>query len=315
MRIAILHDEVPAGAAPDVADALVQARHVATVLRRLGHAPTAVPVTLDLPALQQTLADLRPDLAFNLVEAPAGQGRLIHLLPSWLDALGLPYTGSPAEAIFLTSHKLLAKRQMVAEGLPTPPCAGAGAPARGVFIIKSVWEHASIGLTRASVVEVRGAAELARAMRAAERRLGRECFAEAFVAGREFNLSLLADAAGPEVLPPAEMVFGGYAADEPHVVDYAEKWGDAARATRRFRFPRRDAPLLGHLCELARRCWECFGLRGYARVDFRVDEAGEPWVLEVNTNPCLAPDAGFAAAVKRAGLTMGQAVERILADT
>ena len=59
-------------------------------------------------------------------------------------------------------------------------------------------------------------------------------------------------------------------------------------------------------------CWEGFGLSGYARVDFRVDAAGKPWVLEVNANPCIAADAGFIAAAHRAGIALEQVVEHIV---
>ena len=81
---------------------------------------------------------------------------------------------------------------------------------------------------------------------------------------------------------------------------------------RRFDLPAADRPLLERLEDLAMRCWHLFGLRGYARVDFRVDAAGDPWVLEVNANPCLAPDAGFAAAAQRAAVPYERAIERIL---
>ncbi|MFZ1984893.1 MAG: GNAT family N-acetyltransferase, partial [Desulfatitalea sp.] len=79
-----------------------------------------------------------------------------------------------------------------------------------------------------------------------------------------------------------------------------------------FDFAAEDAPLIDRLKALALACWELFDLAGYARVDFRVDSAGRPWVLEINANPCIAPDAGFAAAIERAGLTYDQAVERII---
>jgi D-alanine-D-alanine ligase len=72
--------------------------------------------------------------------------------------------------------------------------------------------------------------------------------------------------------------------------------------------------LLCQLAYLARECWHGFGLRGYARVDFRVDQEGNPWILEINANPCLSPDAGFAAALERAGISFPQAVERLLDD-
>jgi len=65
---------------------------------------------------------------------------------------------------------------------------------------------------------------------------------------------------------------------------------------------------------LARKCWIVFGLRGYVRVDFRVDRDGQPWILEINTNPCISPDAGFAAALAQAGIPYEEAIRRIVED-
>jgi D-alanine-D-alanine ligase len=99
-------------------------------------------------------------------------------------------------------------------------------------------------------------------------------------------------------------------------VDYRAKWDETSSAwgntPRTFDFGESDRELLERLEQAALRCWEQFNLRGYARVDFRVDAAGTPWVLEVNTNPCLSPDAGFAAALDRAGIPFDEAVRRIL---
>ena len=74
-----------------------------------------------------------------------------------------------------------------------------------------------------------------------------------------------------------------------------------------------DRELVNRLQEASRRSWALFDLRGYARVDFRVDAGGTPWVLEVNANPCLSPDAGFAAAAERAGISYDRVIARILA--
>jgi D-alanine-D-alanine ligase len=103
------------------------------------------------------------------------------------------------------------------------------------------------------------------------------------------------------------------------MVGYQAKWDERSpefgRTPRTFEFPPRDAALLADLAAISRRCWSLFGLRGHARVDFRVDEGGVPWVLEVNANPCISSDAGFTAAAARAGLSMRDTVARIVADT
>jgi D-alanine-D-alanine ligase len=122
---------------------------------------------------------------------------------------------------------------------------------------------------------------------------------------------------GPEVLPPAEIDFSAFPAGKPRIVGFDAKWdADSFAYTntpRQFDFSASDRGLLERLSDLARKCWTSFGLAGYARVDFRVDEWGEPWILEINGNPCLSPDAGFAAAVERASIGYTRAVERIVA--
>jgi D-alanine-D-alanine ligase len=120
------------------------------------------------------------------------------------------------------------------------------------------------------------------------------------------------------VLPLAEMTFVDFPAGKPRIVDYEAKWDEASfgynNTVRRFDFGPEDAGLLASLREISLACWKLFDLAGHVRVDFRVDAAGNPYVLEVNTNPCLSPDAGFAAAAARAGLTPEQVMARILGD-
>jgi D-alanine-D-alanine ligase len=306
----------------DEQDVLVEAAIVSRALRELGHPAIKVPLTLDLRKAARRLRRLAPALVFNLVESLEGQDRLAPLAPALLDSLGLRYTGSGTEAIFLTSSKLLAKERLRAAGIPTPawarpPETGAWEPGfPPPYIVKSVWEHASIGLTGASVA--RDGESLGEELR---RRAGpggsRSLFAEAYIEGREFNLALLeGPGRPPQVLPPAEIEFLSFPEGKPRIVDYKAKWeSDSMECTqtpRRFDFPAGDQGLLERLESLALQCWRVFELRGYARVDFRVDAAGEPWVLEVNTNPCLSPDAGFLAAAGRAGLSAAEVVRRIV---
>jgi D-alanine-D-alanine ligase len=328
MRIAVVHNALGDQSSADEQDVLVQADAVTAALARLDHSPVRLTCDLNLEEVRRQLAAARPDLVFNLVESLAGTGRLLHFFPSLLDALHIPYAGASAEALFLTSNKAVAKQRLAAGHLPTPawvgPCDGrrlcplpppAQWPAR--WIVKSVWEHASIGLDAKALVARGDTPGLPERLRQRAPELGGHCFAEAFVEGREFNLSLLDGPQGPQVLPPAEIVFEGYADDQVKIVDYSAKWDEASYAyhhtPRRFDFGAEDQDLLRRLEALALACWELFDLCGYARVDFRVDPAGRPFILEINANPCISPDAGFAAAIEQAGLSYDQAIGRIIA--
>jgi D-alanine-D-alanine ligase len=320
MRVTVLHNRVSPQAAPDEEDVLVQAAAVADALAERGHRTARLDCDLDLADLAERLAADRPDVVFNLVESLGGHGRLIHLAPGLLDALAIPCAGCPAEAIFLTGHKTLAKSLLRRGGLPTPAWfepdgRGTPEPAAERWIVKSIWEDASLGMDDDAVVAGAEAARRLLAARAGSP--GAPWFAEAFVEGREFNLAVLDGPAGPEVLPPAEMLFADYPPGKPRIVGYAAKWHpdsfEYGHTVRTFAPGPADAALRDELLRLSLAAWDLFGLRGWARVDFRVDAAGRPWILEVNANPCLSPDAGYAAALAEARIPFAAAVERILA--
>jgi len=312
----ILHDVHAAQGPPDQSDTLIEARAIAAVLAQIGFGASIVPVGLDLAALERTLLDLAPRVVVNLVESLEGRGRLIHVVPALLESLDVPFTGCSASALGLTSNKVLAKRQLRAAGIATPASfeegvmSGEGAASQ--WIVKSVWEHASLGLDDASIVSAEAAADAVAARRA---ELGGDWFAEAFVPGRELNVALIATGTGPRVLPVAEIRFNDFPAGKPRIVGYAAKWHIGS-------FEFRSTPrvfdvelaLAHRVGEIALACWWLFGLDGYARVDFRVDERGEPWVLEVNANPCLSPDAGFVAALTEAGVEYRAAIAGLIDD-
>ena len=322
MKIIILYDQAPPEAGPDLADNTTQASEVAAALKSLGHETTAAAMT-DPAGAAEELKRLRPDLVFNLVEAPGGQGRLIGSAPALLDKLGLRYTGARTEAMVATSDKPEAKRRLRRAGLPTPnwidPAASAADPAdAGRYIIKSSWEHGSVGLEQGSVVTGGDLERLLAEMELRRPSLGGECFAEEYIEGREFNISLLAGPYGPEVLPPAEIVFEDFGSDRLKIVGYQAKWSPEAfeynHTPRSFKFGPADRGLIETLGDLSLACWRLFDLRGWARVDFRVDRSGRPLILEVNANPCLASDAGFMASAARRGLNQADVVDRIVFD-
>ena len=324
MHAVVLHDDLSGNARADELDVFAQAGEVEAALSKLGYTTSRLPFSLDLRAVRTELRDREPDLVVNLVEAVAGLGRLLHLAPALLDTLRIPYTGAPTEALFLTTNKLLAKRLLRLQGLPTPDwvdadggdCSDAFRPGR--YVIKPVSEDASVGLEDDAVVQVDDREQLEHLMRARAESFGLEMFAEHYIGGREFNISMLAGPDGPEVLPIAEIQFVDYAPGRPRLVGYHAKWDvesfEYSHTPRSFEFPAQDAALLDKLQSLALASWSLFSVRGYARVDFRADAEGHPWILEINANPCLSRDAGFAAAACQAGLKGIDVVRRIVSD-
>lgn len=318
MNVFLLHDVVPPTARPDAQDTLVQAAAVREALIALGHTPQVLAVDHDLGALNKRLGESRPDLVFNLVESLAGSDATAVAVPAMLDGLGIPYTGSRAASIALSNDKCAAKEFMTQLALPTPEWVTPGRASAfrdDHYIVKARFEHASRDLEEDAIVRCDSLVAAQQAVRERSRAMGRPCFAERFIRGREFNLSVLSGPAEPEVLSPAEIDFSAFPPGKAHMVGYRAKWVEEsfefANTPRRFEFPTSDAKLLAHLERLARETFQVMGLSGYARVDFRVDAEG-PWILEVNANPCISPDAGFAAALEHSGIRYRDAIGRIV---
>jgi D-alanine-D-alanine ligase len=315
LSVLVLHETFGAGARPDEVDALVQVGQVTDAMNSLGWRTRSLPIGLDLEVALSAIREQDADCVFNLVESLGGDGRLIHFLPALLASAKVTFTGSHADAIYLSSQKLLAKKIMQMHGIATPPFFndnGAWNDDTETWIVKSVWEHASFGMDDGCVVS--GSKNARTRMSDSRARLGGDWFAEKFVDGREFNISVLEQDGHPYVLPIAEMTFVGYPKGKPRIVGYAAKWDEDTpeyNATRRV-FPSLAASERDRLKAIVQECWNAFGLRGYARVDFRLDATGKPWVLEVNANPCLSRDAGFAAAALQAGFSYERLIERVV---
>jgi D-alanine-D-alanine ligase len=315
LTIAVLHQAVATNAPPDEQDVFHEAAAVSVALRSAGHRGVPVSLTLDLQAAGDQLRQIDPDVVFNLVESINGSGRFIGLAPLLLEEFNLPYTGACSSAINLTSNKLLAKQWLAAHGLPTPPWTQEGGAVQGgPWIVKSVWEHASLGLDDSAVLT--NPVRLAEQLALRQHRFGGDWFAERYIAGREFNLALLENASGVTVLPAAEIQFHDFPVTKPHIVGYRAKWDrdsfEYQNTRRHFVDPAKEAKLVAQLHNLALQCWQTFHLSGYARVDFRIDAAGRPWILEINANPCLTPNAGFAAAAQYAGFAYNEVITNIV---
>lgn len=298
---------------PDDQESVETSRHIAGVLERLGYISEPIAVGLDL-RLFEKIAAQNPVCVFNLVDSIGGDGRIGHIACAALEHYGLPFTGSGTAAYYQSTSKLLTKAVFGAAGLPTTEHWLHDAPGDCLVIVKSVYEHASYGMDQGSIVPGRKArAEIA----AREEKFGGTFFCEEYIEGREFNVSVLEGETGPKVLPIPEISFDTLPEGLLPIVDYAAKWDPSHPAyhntPRQFGLEESEPELATRLAKLTRATWDAAGLMGYARVDFRVGEDDGVYILEFNANPCLAPDAGFAAALKAAGMTYDEGIAAIVA--
>jgi D-alanine-D-alanine ligase len=119
-------------------------------------------------------------------------------------------------------------------------------------------------------------------------------------------------------MPPAEIIFQNFGTERPKIVDFKAKWikGSFEYENTIREFPRDNLnpSLYRKIKETALKCWQVFGLKGYARVDMRIDSDDNPFIIEVNANPCMSPDSGFIAATAEAGIPVTQVLQRIIND-
>lgn len=318
MRVLVLHSDVAADAPPDEQDTLITAQAVSAALTELGREVSRAAFVPESRAFSRLLEETRPDRVFNLVESVFGQGDLAGVAAAMLARMRIGFTGAAAAALALTADKPATKRILRASGLPTAewsePPFWEGLKDDVWYIVKAVTEDASLGLDDSSVVHGTQAVRVRAAHCAA--RHGGDWFAEAYCPGREFNISVLEENGSPRVLPIAEIRFENWAPERSRVVGYSAKWhldsADAINTPRAFGFENESPDLAENLTGLARSAWNLFSLGGYARVDIRLDSAGSPMILEINPNPCLEPNAGFAAAALAAGIGYGELIQRIL---
>jgi D-alanine-D-alanine ligase len=310
MRIGIVYNE-PAGVGEpnweSSVDVLAQVEAVETSLGELGHDAVRQPFIRDLATFSLRLRRERVAAVFNLCESVEENPHLIGHPAAVLELLDIPFTGSTAGPLMVTTNKLHAKRILQGADIRTP-AAYLYQGERNIqlkslrfpVILKPQYEDASIGIDQDSVVDEQG-----RLMQALQRLYGLHgpILIEEYIVGREFNISLFGFPT-PEVMPLAEIDFSGFPADLHRIVGYRAKWEpDSLEYTETRRFFPDNLPwhFASQMASVALECFHLFGLRDYGRVDLRLDADNTINVLEINANPCLSPDAGFPAAVAECG--------------
>jgi D-alanine-D-alanine ligase len=289
---------------------------VKSALLSAGHTVGVRAFGADLAGAVQALQRDAPDVVFNLCESLAGDARGEAVVAGVLEQLGLPVTGSPALALGLALHKDKAKALLRGSGVPTPEwcilhegAAIAGGPGFPV-IVKPAREDGSIGIGAGSV------ASDPEGLRQAVHRVWRmhqPALVERFVDGREFCVSFLGNAPRT-VLPLREISFGPSFADRPRIVSYLAKWDPSTpefhdTSSGACELPERTR---ARVVEHARRAFEVLGCRDYGRVDVRLDADGTAYVIDINPNCDLHPEAGFARAAAAGGLDYPALVATLL---
>ena len=311
MKVAILFDGASAFAEFPDQEILGTVEAVAESLITEGNSVVRIAVHADVRWVDK-LRRARVDLVFNLCESIDGVAALEPAVISVVELLGLPYTGSSSWTTSLCLRKHVVNAALERAGLPVPKFAvvrrGSAIPSVGFpAICKPAAEDASIGVEQRSVV---------RTSRALAERVGSmlerwdEVLVQRYVDGREVNVGLVGDA----VLPIAEIDFGRMPKGMWRIVTYRSKWedgsdedvGSAPRCPARL-----PATVAAQLRKIAVAAWRIVGGAGYGRIDLRIDERGRPWILEVNANPDIAPDAGLARMAGVAGIDYGAMVRQV----
>jgi len=299
-------------------DTVESAKEVHEALREKGIQAALVPVTeTTIVEVVRTLSSY--DLVFNLIEWTGIDTHYAMETFDAMDALGIRYTGATKENYRITCDKILMKEALDREGLPNASwqtfTTGNEPVSPAVMypsIIKVASEHSSVGLSKDSIVYDEAA--LRRVVRGHIARFHQPVIAEAFLSGREFQVTILEVGGETVVLPPAEIVFAK-GTDAP-LLTYESRWdvdhADYGNSTVCVAvLDDRQRETLSALC---RQAFSELSFRDYARFDIRCDSNNTPYFLEVNSNPGLGDDSeyGMTLSYRASGMTFADFIGEIV---
>lgn len=295
----------------------------ADALRRRGHSVCEIGLGDSMVPTIDRIANETPGVIVNLCEGIGGDTACEAHFAAVLETLRMPYTGCPPECLELVRDKARTKWLLRGAGLPTAPFVriepGDGVPRQpleewldhGPLFVKPADEDASLGIGPESVVTDRSA--LARQIEHVAARYG-AVLVEPYIDGREFNVGII-ELPKMHCLPLAEIEFQTDGGLKWPIVTYEGKWnmGSAADRATPVRCPANLEPRLADaIRDVAIRAYRATGCRDYARIDLRVDRAGNIFILEVNANPDAGPNAGLARMLAAAGIGYDDFVERLV---
>jgi len=312
-----LTDAVPYPDAPITDnDTISTAKEISEILESAGVKTKLFPVG-DLNDLNN-LKKEKTDFIFNCADDNIGDIPFSsHLVPEIAGKMGIPFSGGTAKNILLTTDKVATKKILLENNIPTTPFIvvkdqirpGLAVADRAFtdfpLIVKPIASDGSEGITQKSVVENKR--QLIEAIKNNFKLFHQPALVEKYIAGREINVAVLGIKGFPKILPASEITFPEEYGQKYKIVDFESKWRPETPQYNHTPAvcPAKISPsLLRKLQTAVVKIWEIMDLQGYARVDFRIDKKGNPFVLEININPDIEnnPAVGFPRAAKTVGL-------------
>jgi D-alanine-D-alanine ligase len=295
---------------------------VAHALRQNGHEIHLVGLRNEVGELIRRVQEWNPELVFNCAEGFGGNDQLEYVVPSLLEALGVPYVGSQPLGLIVSRNKALSKKVLSHHGITVPgffTCPPGESSIHTTelkfpLIVKPMETDASTGIAQASVVNDEQA--LAERIRFVHEQFNQTAIVEEFVDGRELYVSIIGNQDQLEILPITELVFDKEKNQpEERIATRAAKWHEGYRERRGIRnqFARPIAAqareTIEHVCRTA---FRVLGLSDYARCDVRLAADGQVWFLEANANPYIARGHDFAESAEKSGLAFPALIQRLV---
>jgi D-alanine-D-alanine ligase len=296
-------------------------QYVLSALKKLGHESKILGVRYDLGVIRNGVEEFKPDIIFNLLEEFGDQPLYDQNVVSYLELIPVPYTGCNPRGMVLARDKALTRKVLSYHRIPGPDFAvfTRGRKVRRPkklnlpLFVKSQIEEASLGISQASVVFTDD--DLHERVRIMHERYRTDVIAEEYIEGRELYVGILGDER-LKVLPIWELLFERMPDGKPHIATRKVKWDPEYQ--KRHGIISREAEGLStelrhKIQALCKRTYRALGLSGYARIDLRLKESGEVFVIEANPNPEIAFNEDFADSAKAYGLEYEDLIQRILA--
>jgi D-alanine-D-alanine ligase len=292
--------------------------HICDALSTLGHTPATIAVHESVSPLLEALSESRADLVFNVCETFADDYRLEVNVAALMEMARIRFTGSGTAGLLLAQDKILTKQLLEYHEVLTPNFLTFDGDTFEAFgrmqfplIVKPAKSDASLGIGSHSVVNDWD--ELTRRVRDIRKTLNDESLAEEFIDGREVYVGVIGTTTKPEILPIVELDWGKWEAHRPKVSDREVKFGATTADSPSLEIAKNISPeLRARIERSALLAFRALKIRDYARVDFRISDKGEAYVLEVNPNPYLEKESELAMAAEERGLSYTQLIGRIV---